>query len=118
MACALLVDLVFMSPAQQRLVETLQRISVALGPTPEQHAIFETWALQQLQALVNAETESRGALQWQALQLRQEYLELQRTLSIGIASTGRAEVLRIARREWLEAVLDLVDCLVEPRAAA
>ncbi len=107
-----------MSPAHQRLVETLDRISVVLAATPEQHAIFEDWALQQLQTLVKAETESRDALQWQALQFRQEYLELQRTLSIGIASTGRTELLRIARREWLEAVLDLVDSLVAPRAAA
>lgn len=107
-----------MSPTHQRLVETLNRISVVLGATPEQHAIFETWALQQLKALVNAEKESRQALQWQALQFRQEYLELQQALSIGIASTGRTEMLRLARREWLEAVLDLVDSLVEPRVAA
>lgn len=107
-----------MSPAHQRLVETLQRISVALEPTPELHATFETWALEQLQALVNAETESREALRWQALQLRQEYLELQRALAIGVTSTGRTELLRVVRCEWLEAVLDLVDSLVEPRAAA
>ncbi len=118
MACALLIARSPMSPAHHRLVETLNRISVVLGATPEQHTIFETWALQQLKALVNAETESREALQWQALQIRQEYLELQRELSIGITSTGRTELLRVARREWLEAVLDLVDSLVEPRAAA
>lgn len=107
-----------MSPSHQRLIETLNRISVVLGATPEQHATFETWALGQLKILVNAETESREALRWQAMQFRQEYLELQRELSVRISVTGRTELLRAARREWLEAVLDLVDSLVEPRVAA
>ena len=118
MAWALLIAVTPMTPAHQRLVETLNRISVVLGATPEQHATFEAWALRQLQALVSAETDSREALRWQALQFRQEYLELQRELSIGIAATGRTELLRTARREWLGAVLELVDSLVELRAAA
>ena len=50
-----------------------------LGPHAEQHAVFEHWALR-----------------WQAMEFRQQYLELQRELSMGIAVTGRTELVRAA----------------------
>lgn len=106
-----------MSPSYQRLVDALDRVSVVLAATPEEHAAFEHWALSQLRSLVSAETESRESLRWRATQLRQEHLALEFELSLGSA-TARTRLLRAARREWLEAVLDLVDSLVEPRAAA
>ncbi|MFZ5444464.1 MAG: hypothetical protein ACOZQL_31015 [Myxococcota bacterium] len=107
-----------MSHIQHRLTDTLQRISVVLGATPEQHAQFEKWALEQLRSLLAAERESRKALQWKTMVIRQEYLELQKELSTGISVTGRTELLRAARKEWLHAVLELVDELLEQREAA
>ncbi len=107
-----------MSPSQHHLAESLKRISAVLGATPEQHAVFEHWALAQLRALVNAEQENRQALRWQAMEFRQQYLELQQELSMGIAVTGRTELVRAARKEFLCAILDLVDELIDERAAA
>ncbi|MFO0598756.1 MAG: hypothetical protein U0228_25850 [Myxococcaceae bacterium] len=100
-----------------RLKDTLGRISAVLGATPEQHAQFEKWAILQLKLLVNAEKEGRQALHWQAMEFRQEYLELQQELSTGISVTGRTELLRAARREWLSTVLEFLDGLLEQKAA-
>jgi hypothetical protein len=107
-----------MASTQHQLIDTLNRIGNVLSANPEQHATFERWALLQLRLLVNAEKESRQALVWQAMEFRQEYLELQHELSMGIAVTGRTELLRSARREWLESVLALVEGLLEERRAA
>lgn len=104
--------------ADHHLREALSRISSVLGATPEQHRQFEDWALARLKLLVNAELDGRQTLLWQAMQLRQEYLELQQELSTGISVTGRTELLRAARREWLGAVLEFVDDLIEGRKAA
>lgn len=99
------------------LRETLTRISNVLEATPEQHDTFEKWALLKLKLLVNAEKEGRRYLLSQATDLRQEYLELQADVTTGIAVTGRTELVRAARIEWLAAVLDFVDGLLEARAA-
>ncbi len=99
------------------LRETLTRISHVLGTTPEQHDAFEKWALLKVKLLVNAEREGRQHLLSQATDLRQEYLELQSEFRNGVAVTGRTELLRAARIEWLAAVLDFVDGLLEARAA-
>jgi hypothetical protein len=107
-----------MSHIHERLTETLERISVVLGATPAQHEQFEQWALAQLKSLVAAERDNRKALQWQAMDFRQQYLELQQELSTGIAVTGRTHLLRAARKEWLGAVLELVDELLDQRQAA
>lgn len=107
-----------MSQSHLRLTEALDRISVVLGATPAQRTEFETWAVAQLKTLVRAENESRQELRWQAMEFKQEYLELQKELSTGISVTGRTELLRAARKEWLAAVLELVDELLEERAAA
>jgi hypothetical protein len=107
-----------MSQRHLRLTEALDRISVVLGANPAQRNEFETWAVAQLKTLVRAENESRQELRWQAMEFKQEYLELQKELSTGISVTGRTELLRAARKEWLAAVLELVDELLEGRAAA
>jgi hypothetical protein len=104
--------------ATDDLRAVLSRISSVLGATPEQHRQFETWALERLRLLVNAERDGRQTLLWQALQFRQEYLELQHDLAAGISATGRTELLRSARKEWLAAVLEFVDGLIEDRRAA
>ena len=100
------------------LQQTLDRISVVLGATPEQHATFEKWALTRLEQLVRAEKESRNALLQRSMELKQEYLELQHELRTGISVTGRTELARAARKDWLEAVLDFVEDLLDHRAAA
>ena len=107
-----------MSQSHIRLTEALERISVVLGATPAQRTEFEAWAVVQLKTLVRAENESRQELRWQAMEFKQEYLELQKDLSMGISVTGRTELLRAARKEWLSVVLELVDELLEERAAA
>lgn len=100
-----------------QLRDTLTRITDVLGATPEQHEAFEKWALLKLKLLVNAEKEGRQRLLWQAHDLRQEYLELVHDLTTGMSVTGRTELMRTARKEWLSAVLDFVDDLLEARAA-
>lgn len=107
-----------MSHLHHHLTDTLHRISAVLGASLEQHERFERWALEQLKSLVAAERESRKALQWKATDLRQQYLELQKELSAGISVTGRTELMRAARKEWLAAVLELVDDLLDRRDAA
>lgn len=106
-----------MSSAQQ-LTETLGRISSVLGATPEQHQKFERWALAQLKVLLAAEREGGDGLRWQAMEFRQEYLELQQELSTGITVTGRTELLRAARKEWLASVLEFVEGLLEAQQKA
>jgi len=101
-----------------RLTEALERISSVLGATPEQHAVFERWALVQLKVLLNAERDGRESLRWQAMEFRQEYLELQHELTTGITVTGRTELVRAARKEWLMTVLEFVDGLLDERDAA
>lgn len=101
----------------QKLTETMSRISVVLGANPTQAAAFEQWALGKMKHLVNAQRDSRASLQWQAMELRQEYLELQKDISTGISVTGRTELMRAARKEWLGSLLEFVDSLLE-RAAA
>ncbi len=103
--------------SRHQLHETLNRISSILGATPEQHHIFEGWALGQLRALVKAEKESEASLRWLALEYRHQYLELQQDLTNGIVVTGRTDLLRTARKEWLSSLLDWVDQLQEERAA-
>jgi hypothetical protein len=107
-----------MTPSQEHLARTLDRIADVLGATPEQHATFQKWAQQHLQMLVNAEKEGRQQLKWQATEFRQEYLELQKELQAGIVVTGRTELLRAARKEWLQAILELVDDLLSDNEAA
>ena len=100
------------------LSQVLGRISTVLGATPEQHAQFERWALAQLKVLLAAQREGPDALRWQAMEFRQEYLELQRELSTGISVTGRTELLRAARKEWLSEVLAFIEPLLQERDAA
>ncbi|MFT3708808.1 MAG: hypothetical protein QM817_14255 [Archangium sp.] len=101
----------------QRLTDAMSRISAVLGANPEQHATFEKWALQKLNQLLSAQRDSRKSLQWQAMEFRQEYLELQKELSTGITVTGRTELVRAARKEWLSSLLEFLDAVLE-RAAA
>lgn len=101
----------------QRLTETMSRITVVLGANPAQSAEFEEWALRKMKQLVNAQRDSHQSLRWQAMELRQEYLELQQEISTGIGVTGRTELMRAARKEWLGTLLEFVDSLLESVAA-
>jgi hypothetical protein len=102
-----------MPSSAQELSETLDRISEALASAPEERRRFDVWAEELLGGLVRAERESRLALRWQAMQLRLQLLELQRQTTARRGTTGRTELLRLARVEWLDAVLDLVDSLTD-----
>lgn len=109
-----------MSVAHDTLAEPLARCEVVLGDSPEQLRDFETWAVGVLDELVTAERASRLALQWKLMQLRLEALDLDREVKLRHPVSARSHLARLARREWLWAVLRLVDGLTEaaPRVAA
>lgn len=103
-----------------RLTEPLARCEALLSDAPEQRHAFEVWAVTVLDELCGAERASRLALQWKLMQLRLEALDLDRDVQRKRPVSARTQLARIARREWLWAVLKLVDelSLSSPRAAA
>lgn len=110
-----------MTSAHTHLVPTLTRCTHVLESAPGLRADFEVWAVTVLDELCEAASRGRQSLQWHAMPLRLELLDLQRTVQRDFAMTGGTKVSRMARRDWLEAVLRLVDALLDestPAAAA
>lgn len=110
-----------MTPAHAHLVPALVRCTHVLEFAPALRADFEVWAVTVLDELCEAAGQGRQSLQWHAMPLRLELLDLQRTVARDFAVTGGTKVSRMARRDWLEAVLKLVDALLDdstPAAAA
>lgn len=103
-----------------RLSEPLARCEAVLSDAPEQRDDFEVWAVTLLDELCAAERSSRLALQWKLMQLRLEALDLDREVKLDHPVSARSQLARLARREWLWAVLKVVDelTLSAPRAAA
>lgn len=95
---------------RERLEPLMQRIAETLGSDAKELVKFERWALGLMQSMLAAGRESRSALVQQVQLARAELLELQHDISVGITATGRTELLRICRREWL---MSLVDCIDE-----
>jgi hypothetical protein len=98
---------------RERLEPLMRRIAETLGSDSKELVKFEKWALGLMQALLAAGTESRAALVQQVQLTRAELLELQHDISVGIAATGRTELLRVCRREWLMSLVDFVDELFD-----
>ncbi|MEW6430624.1 MAG: hypothetical protein AB1730_03870 [Myxococcota bacterium] len=109
-----------MSSAPEVLSRTLSRCEAALRAQPERRRDFEAWAVTTLDALVAAERQGRAALDLKLSSLRLEMLELERA---AVCPDAPSLPEHVARREWLQAVLRVVDELMGgtpggPEAAA
>ncbi len=100
-----------------RLAPLLQRISDALGPEAHELETFERWALLITESLLAAGRDSRSALLEELQRSRAALMELCTGEFVGFSATGRIELMRSCRREWLSTLLELVESLVEaPRS--
>jgi hypothetical protein len=96
-----------------RLAPLLDRISEALGPEAHELETFERWALLVTESLLAAGRDSRSALLEELQRSRAALLELCTGEFLGFSATGRIELMRSCRREWLTTLLELVESFVE-----
>ncbi len=97
-----------MDLTHERLSPMLYRITETLKDNPEELHAFERWAVAVLQGLVAAAGEGDAPLKRVLMDLGHELADLQRDLS-AIHVTGRSQVRRMCRREWLTTLIELVD---------
>lgn len=95
--------------SRDRLAPLLATIGETLGPNSDATLKFEKWALSLNESLVSAAKESHGALWAHVQMLKQELSELRRDITVGLEVTGRTELIRVCRREWLTHLVTLIE---------
>lgn len=98
-----------MGTAPDLLSGALSRCEATLRDQPQQRRDFEAWAVATLDELVDAERAGRVALQSTLAALRLHVLDLDRALG---AADAQPSPEQLARRDWLQAVLQVVDELM------
>jgi hypothetical protein len=102
----------------ERLASLMESITETLGANPEQVSAFQSWALHVSRMTALATKGTQHELRAHVLELRQELAELQHDLTVSINATGRTQVMRLCKREWLGYMLELVEDSFPERAAA
>lgn len=97
-----------MDLTHERLSPLLDRITEALKDNPDELRAFERWAVAVLQNLATAAAEGDAPLKALLMDLWHELADLQRDMT-AIHVTGRSQVRRMCRREWLTTLIELVD---------
>ncbi len=98
-----------MASMWERLAVPLSRCEAVLSAQPEQRREFEVWAVKLLDDLLRAERLGPRVLEARLPALRREVHALDGALNRHGEVSARSQLMRLARREWLLAVLELVD---------
>jgi hypothetical protein len=92
----------------ERLAPLLRTIADALGGDVEELAKFERWALLVTGSMLVAGRESAASLEFELARARADLVA-----TADLAQMGPLEPLRVARREWLTTLLELIEANVE-----